>query len=432
MKKGSKIVAMALCSMMLFSACGSKQDETVETSVTEPVGKSAEITTVTKSMIETEYVYSGKAKPINEINVSAKVSGTVDTVNYDIGDTVEEGAVLFQIDTTDIVNTINVARSSLQSAEAGIASAQTGIEQVNGASMQQQIESAKSSLSNAELNYNNVKTTYENDKILYESGVISKTDFENSELKYNTAQLTYEQAKTNYDIIANQMPEDNLKRAQDALRSAQASRASALASIKQAEQSLTYATVRSPISGVVTACNAKAGEILGAGTVPFTIMDMSSVKFEVGVAEQIVNKMSPGHNVDILVSAVSETPLTGTILTVNPAANQTGTYTVEIQVANNDGKIKAGMFGEVHFTNEKNESAIVLPRDTVISKNGETYVFVAVGGAAKKVPVTLGIDNGKEVEITSGIAENDDVVTKGQTYLEDGDPLAIVNSTKGE
>ncbi len=87
------------------------------------------------------------------------------------------------------------------------------------------------------------------------------------------------------------------------------------------------------------------------------------------------------------------------------------------------------MFGEVSFVKDQSEKTIVLPVDSVITKGGEKYVFVLKDNKAVKTPVQTGIENGNEVEITSGLTENMDVVIKGQTYLEDGDHIEVAPET---
>ena len=127
-------------------------------------------------------------------------------------------------------------------------------------------------------------------------------------------------------------------------------------------------------------------------------------------------------------TAVSELPLEGVVSTVSPAAGQTGMYTVKIELDNAKGLIKSGMMAEVNFTAEKAEDTIVLPRNAVITKEDETYVYVVKDGKAKKVMVELGIEAADTIEITKGLKKGDDVVTKGQTYISDGEEVNVVSA----
>lgn len=498
MKRFSKILSLAVCFLFVITGC-SQSKEQVNASTEENIPTSVEVITLKKGQIQNEYIYSGKVKPLNEINVLSTISGKVAEVNFDIGDMVNKDDVLFKIDTTDILNNINNLQASLESANAQINSAKTNVELANGSNMQLQIEQAKGnvnnaetayenaklSLQNAEINlnnsktsietnklnldkaelaYNNAKTDYDTYKALYDVGAIAQTNINQYETALNQAEialsqakLAYEQtnssvdqaeiaynqakaalsqaleasnqAKAVYEITANQMPSENKRKAEDALKVAEASKASILAQIKTAEKNLEDAVVKSPITGIVSACNVKADTLLSQGaTVPFTIIDMSFVNIEVNVSEQLINNIKVGDIVDTKINAISEESIKAQIKNISPSANTAGTYTVKLEIENKDNKLKSGMFGEVYFTREKSSDTIILPRSAVISNDNETYVMIVSDNIAKKVNVTLGVDTGDEVEILSGLEENMKVVTKGQTYLIDGDTVEIVTN----
>jgi RND family efflux transporter MFP subunit len=128
------------------------------------------------------------------------------------------------------------------------------------------------------------------------------------------------------------------------------------------------------------------------------------------------------------VPTVSDEYFDGNISSISPNAASDGTYEVKVNIPNEDGSLKGGMFTEVYFTKSKSESAVVIPRDSVITKDGESYVFTVVNGTAKKNIVELGIDTGDDVEITSGLNAGDTIVTEGQTYLTDGDEVNDVTN----
>lgn len=129
-----------------------------------------------------------------------------------------------------------------------------------------------------------------------------------------------------------------------------------------------------------------AGTVL-ASNEPFKISDTSKVTINVSVSEEIINSITTGQTVSVTIPAVSSIAKIGTIKTINPAANAGGTYDVEIEIDNADGKLKSGMFGEVSFVKDQSEKTIVLPVDSVITKGGEKYVFVLKDNTAVKTPV---------------------------------------------
>ena len=353
--KKKLLIALAMC-MALGTGCGKEQVEE------EKKLRSVEITTVGKGEIASEFAYTGKAAASKEVSVVPTIPGKVTNFNYDVGDKVTQGAVLFTIDTVDLNN-------SLRSAEAGY--------------------------NVAKLARDNAKNTYENNKLLFDEEIISKMEFD--QIKY-----AYEAAEAQLASVEVQL--DTLKK------------------------SIADCAVTSPLTGVVATRGIEIGGFASQTMPSYTVMDLSVVKVEVGVSEQVVNSINVGDEVSVLMTAVSEEPLTGVVATVAPAVGMTGMYTVKIELDNADGLIKAGMMAEVNFTAEKSEDTIVLPRNAVITKDDETYVYVVEDNTAKKVMVELGIEAGETIEITKGLKNGDAVVTKGQTYISDGEAVNVANA----
>lgn len=357
--KKQAVLALALCAV-LMAGCG--KEEVVE----EKTLRSVETLTVGKGEISSEFAYTGKAAPYKEVSVVPTVPGKVIDYNYDVGDSVGQGAVLFTVDTTDLQNNMR---------------------------------SLEANYNVAKLGRDNAKNTYDNNKLLFDEEIISKQEFD--QIKY-----AYESAEAQLASIQVQM--DNLKK------------------------SISDCSVTSPMTGVIATRGVERGGFASQAAPAYTVMDLSTIKVEVGVSEQVLNTIKVGDPVSVLMTAVSAEPLTGTVSTISPAAGQTGMYTVKIEMKNADGRIKAGMMAEVSFTMESSNDTIVLPRNAVIEKDGETYVYVVENGIAQKVAVALGIEADDTIEITSGLMDGDAVVIKGQTYISDGEEVKVSNADAAE
>ena len=467
-------IAVILCLLLLITGCSNAASSNNAEVTTQKTAVSVEVMELEKSDISNEYIYSGKVTPINEVNVFSTVSGKVAEVKFDIGDTVKKDDILFTMNTEDIINNINVAKASILSAEANINSAKTSLELVNGAAMQTQIanakagvanakagvnnaqialENAKLLLENAELTFDDTKKSYEDTKTLFENGAAPKSaleqaqsgytkakiGYEQAKLSYEQAQVAYEQAQTAYaqaeelyDITVNQAPEENIKQAENALKIAEASKASVEAQLVSYEKMLTDAVIKAPISGIVTAANVKEDTLLSASSIPFTIIDIDKVNIQVSISEQLINSLKINQEVEVKVASVSSDKFKGRIASINPAANVYGTYDIKIEIENSDHILKSGMLGEVYFTKEKKENTIVVPRSAVLSKNNEDYVFIEENGTAKKIVVSLGVDNGENIEVTEGLESGMKLIVKGQSYVSDGSSIEVAAAVKGE
>lgn len=466
MKKYFKIVASALCIVML-AGCGGNDGKDKMPVEEEAKATSVEIENPTLKTVKDEYMYTGTIQAADTVDVSAKVQGTVAATYFEVGSKVTKGAVLYKIDDTDYRNALKTAEAGLNSANAGLRSAQTGVATANGATMKTQLESAQNAItncetnlqnaqksvsdtdiaiSNAQTNYDKAKNDYDmnqqlfavggisedalnNSKIAYEQAenalTTAKNSKEKAELSVKSAEDALLQAKNSYEILSKETTAENTRRANDALTSAQASVKSASVAVENAKQQIAYCTVTSPITGTVLSKKVTTGAM--ASGVGYQIVDLSNVNVTVNASEQIATTVKVGDAVTIKIPSLSNNDqMTGSITEIPPSANADGTYTVKISIPNPDGKLKGGMFTEVYFAKSTSNNAVILPRDSVIDDNGKFYVYKAVKNKAVKTEVEIGIDTGDTIEVTSGITIDDKIVTKGQTYLTDGDKLNVV------
>lgn len=189
--------------------------------------------------------------------------------------------------------------------------------------------------------------------------------------------------------------------------------------------------VRAEIDGIVGTLNISEGSVVSAQSEAMTLVNMDNLKVSFHVSEDVINEISVGSPVYITVSAVSDEPMTATVTNISEAADSsTRLYQVEAALSNPEGNLKPGMFANVRLVTETKEDTIVVPLNTVLTDNGEKYVFVVdENNIAHKTVVETGLENDTYIEITSGLSIGDTVVTKGQDFLSDGNTVNITNGT---
>lgn len=463
-KKLGKLIIPLLVASMALSGCG-KQEETNEEVSLTPV----QVQEMSQSSIKKELVYAGQVKPNETVDVTSKLSGQVESVKYEVGDYVNAGDILFTLDKKDIQDQIKQLEASLKISNASVSSAQTGLNQVSDGgqikssrlSLQNGVDSAKKAVDNAKKSVDSAKAQldtakssledtekkYNDNKKLFDAGVIARADFDSIELgytqaknAYTQAENAYEQAKIGYDqavdgyntakesldIFDNKTTADNVETAQNGVDTATASRDSVLTQLEIAKSTLNDTAVKAPISGYITAKNISETNMVSAQSAPYTIVDMSKVKVNVSVSEKVINLISVGKSVDVVIPTIGEEKITGTIKTIAPSADSTNTYPVEIEIVNSDSAIKAGMFAEIHFVENQSDNAYVVPRNTILENETDKYVYVIENGKAVKKVVETGIDNGESIQIISGVNSGDKIVVSGQDYVVDGEEVKIV------
>lgn len=463
--KGKKIYITALILSIILTSCGGADVEQEEKAIERTA---VEVTSISKGSIKSDLTYAGNINPTETVAVVSKMSGKVKEVYFDIGDKVSEGAVLFTLDESDIKDQIKQLQTQIAVAEQGVKTAQAALNTVTGGQYESQvlqiessientktqIDSAEVALKNAELALNNamdgkqnVETSFNNTKMLYDTGIVSRSEFEKAELAYKQAQtgveqaelahsqakLQYEQAlkglktaEENLNLTKGQIVEENQERAMLSLEQAKASKNSASVQLEILQSTLNDTNVKSPIRGIISGKTAVKGEYTSPQLPAYTVVNMEKVNVQVKVSEVLINLLSVGQEVDVLIKTVNDEPIKGIIKTISPAADQTSTYPITIEINNADGNIKPGMFAEVHFTKDYRADTIVMPRNTVMEDETGSYVYIAEGEKVKKVYITTGIDNGEQIEIIEGLKEGDKIITKGQSFLTDGAYINVV------
>ncbi len=235
--------------------------------------------------------------------------------------------------------------------------------------------------------YNLAASSYNNMKTLYLEGAVSKSDFDAVEVQYISARESYNAAAEAYS----------------------------------------YYNVTSPIDGYVTSLSVSVGNMAGQ-QMAASVANTDTLQIETTVSEYIVGFIKIGDTADVYVSNLGDTPYKGTVTAFSPApALGTLTYPITITLDNESGDLVSGMFAEVKFTAEEAKETICIPSDAVIMKNGKP---VAVILDKELIPsfreVETGIDNGEFVEILSGIKEGETVVISGQSFVEEGVAVKVI------
>lgn len=183
----------------------------------------------------------------------------------------------------------------------------------------------------------------------------------------------------------------------------------------------------SPITGVVTARNYDPGDMTGAAPI-LTVEQLRPVKILVNVSEGDFTKVKKGMKVDIKLDVYGDESFTGTVALIHPTIDpNTRTFTVEIEIANNDERVRPGMFARVSM-NFGSANRVVVPDRAVVKQtgSGNKYVYVYNDGQVSYNKVELGQRLGDSYELISGVENGANVVISGQSRLTNGAKVDII------
>jgi membrane fusion protein (multidrug efflux system) len=196
-----------------------------------------------------------------------------------------------------------------------------------------------------------------------------------------------------------------------------------------AKSRLHKAQIRSPFDGQVAQCLVKAGEILNPGQPAFSIVDNRKMEIEADLPSDSISIIKPGLTVRFAVPGF-DSAFEGHVAQVAPAVKQDGrTLRVRIEVPNDSGRLKSGLFAEGEIISSQTAEKPAIPSSLVTAAGRGADVFVADNNVAKQKRVSIGTDqNGWRPVENGGLAPGQMIVAQGRELVSDGTRLRVVGS----
>jgi len=208
-----------------------------------------------------------------------------------------------------------------------------------------------------------------------------------------------------------------------------------IATIDRDEPALEYvpAEVKAPFSGIITRYFASEGETVSPSRPLAEVATIDKVKIVGQISEKDISKISVGQKVEFFVDTYPNLKFYGKVIRLSQVLDAlTRTLTVEAVAENPEKKLKPGMFAKVEIFVKAHVGSIVIPRKAVIyNPDGANTIFVVdENNIAHERKVKIGLELIDEVEILSGVKEQEIVVTVGQYNLKEGTPVEVVGGEK--
>ncbi len=351
--------------------------------------------------------------PLAQAAIAPRISAPVRAFYVQRGSRVKKGQLLAALDNKDLTAAALDTRGSYMAAQAAYATATKA--QVPEETLKAESDVAQTK-ANLDLNLSIVKGR----KQLFAEGAIAGRDLDISQAALVAAQAAYDAAVKHLESVRNVSRAAELKSAQGQLTSAEGK-------YQGAEAQVNYSEIRSPIDGVVTDRPLFAGETAAAGTTLLTVMDISSLLAKTHIAQRLAQQMNLGDEAQVRVPGLMQ-PVSGKVTLISPALDP-GSTTVEIwlKIDNKNAALKVGTPVRVSITGRSDAHALKIPVTSILTAQDGSKSVMVVGadGAALRKPVTLGLQDNEEVQVTSGIAPTDLVITVGSYGLEEGAKVKV-------
>jgi RND family efflux transporter MFP subunit len=204
------------------------------------------------------------------------------------------------------------------------------------------------------------------------------------------------------------------------------------ANVSRLQQMQGFERIVAPFDGVITQRNVERGDLVstgssGAGKPLFSIAQSGTLRIQVDVPQSEAVNIQDGQKAAVDVKERLGRAYTGTVIRNAGALNNAArTMLTEVQVDNSDGSLLPGMYAQVKFTLPEQRTSLIIPTSSlVVDHSGMHVVTVAANHTVHFVPVTIGKDMGKEVEILNGLQGTEPLVSSPSDLLNEGDHVEV-------
>ena len=345
------------------------------------VPMTVELGSATRGDVAAHLTVVGNLIGLQTVDIAPRTGGRLLSVNVQLGDRVRRGQVLAKVEDREIVEQVRAAEASQEVAKATI-------------------RQREADLKVAELNFDRSKN-------LFERQLLAKQALDDAESRYMAA-----------------VAQTDLSRAQLLQNEAR---------LQELRINLQHTSVASPVDGYVGKRNVDPGAMVNTNTAIASVVDISRLRLVVNVVEKDLRLVNAGDVADVEVDAFPGEKFAGRIARVAPVLDPaTRTATMEVEIPNNDHKLKPGMYARINLTVEERKNTLVAPKNAVIDFENKRGVWMPNDQKrAAFVPVTLGIEGPLQIEILSGLKEGDRFVTTGAGAVRNNDQLIVAGEGDG-
>jgi HlyD family secretion protein len=318
--------------------------------------------------IESSLEISGTLAPRTRVAVKPRLPGTLEQILVDIGDAVREGQTIATLDRRELDAQADAAVASVAVATAAL-------------------ETAEAALANAMLEHDRAKN-------LFEKGALPRQ-------RLDAANTSHRASIAQRDL-------------------ATANLAQANATLRRAREVQKNATITSPVTGYVVERNYDAGAM--PGDLPVVVVaDLRQMKLEAGVSELEAGRLRAGMKARVSVQAKPGETFYGQLAAIAPEVDERNRhFKIEVRVPNDGRTLLSGMYATARVVEAAAARAVLVPKESVTTKDGKRVVQKIEGNSVIAVEVTEGLGDGARVQIVQGLAAGDVVLADARRALAAG------------
>ena len=414
----SNVLLMVTVLLSLTGAgCGNSgpgESDGAETEKTAPVRVQA--ATVERTTLRPALDLVGTLVPVPEQTavISPQLGGWVQSLDVREGEHIQTGQALVHLDT-------RTARINIQRAQAVVAEKEATLKRLKRGYLPDEIQGARDDRDQAQAKVDGLRSELQALEDLLKRREISPVIYETKSKALHAAEAAMASADSRLKLLEAGTPTEEIEGADAMLNAARAD-------LEQAELSLQWCTITSPIDGVVVQLLARRGQYFDRAVPLATVMDLSKILVQLRIPGRAFASVPLETKVDVRFDSIPGQAFHGTISRISGEADPlTGNVNMFATVENTQGNLRPGLACHAHVWLSEIPDALVVPAVAVADHSGTPVVTLIRNGEAHETVVELGAQTLQLVQVTEGLSAGDLVATAGGYGLPDGCPVRVVD-----
>jgi len=382
LKSRKRIVGLAVLAILVVFvgwriwAAYQKKAATQSRSTTAARVVSVSVTEARSGVVQEEILVTGALKPKEQVDVTAKATGRVEKMYFQVGDSLKKGDLIAELEDDELQQQVNRAVAA------------QGVVRASLAQRQAELSNAKAELDRA--------------KQLFNEGLVPRQEFESKQ--------------TQYEVVQAQV------------RLARAQEEQAKAELNELQIRLEQSKIHAPMAGHVARRYVDVGALVNASTPIIQLVNVAVLVTMANVPEREVRKLQVGNRATIQVDAFGDRKFEGRVARIGPVLDPaTRSATVEVEIPNRDGGLKAEMFARVMLDLASTRPAVLIPREALVYRGQQPGVYVLESKRPVFRTIETGLTQGEDVEVLTNLRLGTSIVAHGASMLTEGDQIRIVS-----
>lgn len=398
-----KRLTFSLLTVFLIAGCKSEKEPDAKPVVDVSVQKAT--ATDVSLIVYAPATLFGKA----EAHITPRITAAVQQLLVHKGDNVRKGQLLAVLDQHDLA-------AQRADAAAGVSNAAASLQKTQVGSIPVALTQARGDAAAKKAALDLAQKVVQRRQQLLADGAISGKELETSRAQLAQAKAEYDASQKNLDTLEQHTSADDLRIAQSTLAQSQAREALASAN-------LSFASLRSPFDGTITEQNVFPGDLANPGSSLLTVADLSSAVARAQVSAGDASVVKVGQACSFALRQGDSSKHFGRISAVTQAVDP-ARRTVEVwcEIPNNDGRLKAGLFGDVQINVGTAPNTVVLPSSAVEFQEGtekaKAYVVDSQNVAHVRDITAKPLDD-SHVRVLSGLHAGETIIISGEYGIPD-------------